>query len=198
YYGSLPSLDMTELPIIEIVPTPDGGGYYMVGTDGGVYAFGDARFEGSCATIGGCGKLTVTGLLAGPNGDGYWLLLSNCTMIAFGAAPKTADPDCQVRAVASRAIAKEAVLTPDGQGYWALLESGSVFAEGDAKAYGHWEASAVPVKKVPAVALLPTRDGHGAWLVFANGKVEDLGDARPVGGLAGTKLNAPIFSAASS
>jgi len=27
--------------------TPDGGGYWLVGADGGVFAFGDARFDGS-------------------------------------------------------------------------------------------------------------------------------------------------------
>ena len=30
------------------VPSSDGGGYFMVASDGGVFAFGDARFAGSC------------------------------------------------------------------------------------------------------------------------------------------------------
>ena len=34
-------------PIVGMAPTPDGGGYWMVGSDGGVYASGDARFYGS-------------------------------------------------------------------------------------------------------------------------------------------------------
>jgi hypothetical protein len=27
--------------------TPDAGGYWLVGSDGGLYAFGDAPFDGS-------------------------------------------------------------------------------------------------------------------------------------------------------
>ncbi|MCP4959228.1 MAG: serine protease [Actinomycetia bacterium] len=34
-------------PIIDARPTPTGNGYYMVGSDGGVFTFGDARFAGS-------------------------------------------------------------------------------------------------------------------------------------------------------
>ena len=34
-------------PIVGMAPTPDGGGYWMVASDGGVFAFGDAAFEGS-------------------------------------------------------------------------------------------------------------------------------------------------------
>jgi len=33
--------------------TPDGGGYWLVGADGGVFAFGDARFFGSGGTAHG-------------------------------------------------------------------------------------------------------------------------------------------------
>jgi hypothetical protein len=33
--------------------TPDGGGYELVGADGGVYAFGDGAFLGSMAGRGG-------------------------------------------------------------------------------------------------------------------------------------------------
>jgi hypothetical protein len=33
--------------IVSIVPTADGGGYWLIGSDGGVFAFGDASFIGS-------------------------------------------------------------------------------------------------------------------------------------------------------
>jgi len=32
--------------------TPDGHGYWLVGADGGVFAFGDAGFHGSAADSG--------------------------------------------------------------------------------------------------------------------------------------------------
>jgi len=31
--------------------TPDGGGYWLVASDGGVFSFGDARFHGSTGAI---------------------------------------------------------------------------------------------------------------------------------------------------
>ena len=64
YYGSIPGSGLSpagsglphslNAPIVGMVPSSDGGGYFMVASDGGVFAFGDARFEGSCPGIGGC------------------------------------------------------------------------------------------------------------------------------------------------
>jgi hypothetical protein len=36
-------------PVVGIVATPDGHGYWEVGADGGIFAFGDASFYGSMA-----------------------------------------------------------------------------------------------------------------------------------------------------
>ena len=38
--------------IVSIVPTPDGGGYWLIGADGGVFAFGDATSQGSLPGVG--------------------------------------------------------------------------------------------------------------------------------------------------
>ena len=42
--------------------TPDGGGYWLVASDGGIFTFGDAPFYGS---LGGSGK-TVLGVVVTP------------------------------------------------------------------------------------------------------------------------------------
>jgi hypothetical protein len=34
-------------PIVGMTATPDGGGYWLVAGDGGIFAFGDAPFAGS-------------------------------------------------------------------------------------------------------------------------------------------------------
>ena len=34
-------------PVVGIQPTPDGKGYWLIGADGGVFAFGDAVFDGN-------------------------------------------------------------------------------------------------------------------------------------------------------
>lgn len=204
YVGSLPADGIGPVgshkkphlsaPIVGIVPTPDGKGYLMVARDGGVFAFGDAHFEGSCASIGGCDAPAVA-VVPDATGGGYWLLLSNCDMVPFGDAPKIADSDCERSAEANQLLATSAAHTPDGQGYWVLLDNGTVFAEGDAKALGPWDTHQTTTTDNPAVAIVPTADGGGAWVVLANGVVEPCGDAPALGDLAGTALSAPITAA---
>ena len=53
-----------------MIPTPDGLGYWMVASDGGIFTFGDATFHGSL------GGRTLSAPIAGmiPNGAGYTLI----------------------------------------------------------------------------------------------------------------------------
>jgi hypothetical protein len=43
----------------------------MVGADGGVLAFGNARFAGSCPGVGGCAGSAVA-VMPDASGNGYW------------------------------------------------------------------------------------------------------------------------------
>ncbi len=36
-------------PVVGMAATPDGQGYWLVASDGGVFSFGDAGFHGSAA-----------------------------------------------------------------------------------------------------------------------------------------------------
>jgi hypothetical protein len=40
-----------DAPIVGIESTPDGGGYWLVALDGGVFSFGDAQFFGSTGNM---------------------------------------------------------------------------------------------------------------------------------------------------
>jgi hypothetical protein len=64
--------------------TPTGGGYWLVGSDGGVFAFGDAGFFGSTGAM----KLNkpIVGLAPSPSGGGYWMVASDGGIFAFGDA----------------------------------------------------------------------------------------------------------------
>jgi hypothetical protein len=56
----------------------------LVAADGGVFAFGDARFFGS--TGGVVLRSPVVGLAASPSGAGYWLVAADGGVFAFGDA----------------------------------------------------------------------------------------------------------------
>ena len=46
FYGSLGGTPLNQ-PITAMAATSDGGGYWLVASDGGVFAKGDAGFYGS-------------------------------------------------------------------------------------------------------------------------------------------------------
>jgi hypothetical protein len=65
--------------------TPGGGGYWLVASDGGIFAFGDARFYGS---MGGQPlSAPMVGLTTSPLGNGYWMVGRDDSVYAFGDAP---------------------------------------------------------------------------------------------------------------
>ncbi len=77
-------------PVVGIAPAPDGGGYWLVGADGGIFNFGDARFYGSTGGIGL--NAPIVGMAATPDGGGYWLVGADGGIFASGDAPYSARP----------------------------------------------------------------------------------------------------------
>jgi Bacterial Ig-like domain (group 3) len=196
FYGSLPgdgispagtpgSVHKLTAPIVGMVPSSDGGGYLMIGSDGGVFAFGDAHFAGSCPGIGGC-KGSAVAVMPDGSGNGYWVVTSTGNVYAFGDAPYYGGPGNPGSPVTS------AVRTSDGEGYWVLLADGTVYSYGDAKYLGGPSGLG---GFNPATAIFATADGGGYWVASANGSLNAFGDARNDGGLASSRLNAPIVAA---
>jgi hypothetical protein len=71
-------------PIVGMAAAPNGNGYWLVASDGGIFAFGSAGFYGSMG-----GKplnAPIVGMAAAPNGNGYWLVASDGGIFAFGSA----------------------------------------------------------------------------------------------------------------
>ena len=196
YYGSIPGIglhpagsglpDSLDAPIVGMVPSTSGHGYFMVASDGGVFAFGDARFAGSCPGIGGCDGAAVA-VMPDSTGNGYWLVTDVGAVYAFGDAAYYGGPPPQSAPVV------DAVATPDGHGYWVLYANGAVFGFGDAAGMG------APVGYVnsfnPAAAIFPTADGKGYWVAAARGDVFSYGDAPFMGSMAATGLNGQIIAA---
>ncbi len=172
-------------PIVGMVPSADAGGYFMVASDGGVFAFGDAKFAGSCYSIGGCAGAAVA-VMPDASGYGYWVVTQTGDVYTFGDAPYFGAPGNVGSPVTS------AVRTPDGRGYWILVANGTVYAYGDAHNYGSPSGQLGGLD--PASAVFSTSDGGGYWVAAADGSVHTYGDAPNDGSMAGTKLNGPIIA----
>lgn len=95
--GDVPSESEDDVPsgAQTIVATKSGGGYYVVGSDGGVFAYGDAEFYGSTGDI----KLNapITGMALTDTGRGYWLVAQDGGVFAFGDAQFMGAPTGDVR-----------------------------------------------------------------------------------------------------
>lgn len=73
------------LASVAMAPTPDGGGYWLVGLDGGVFSFGDAGFYGSLPSL-HISVQDIVGIASTPDGHGYWLLGADGGVFSFGDA----------------------------------------------------------------------------------------------------------------
>jgi YVTN family beta-propeller protein len=196
FYGSIPGLGLApagttapkrlNAPIVGMVPSQSGNGYFMVASDGGVFAFGDAQFEGSCPGIGGCSGAAV-GVAPDGSGKGYWLVTATGHIYTFGDAPYFGAPGPQSSTITS------IVRTPSGNGYWILDADGQVFAYGNAPYQGSLPSGAAGSLN-PAAAIFATSDGGGYWISTALGKIYTFGDAPNDGDMSGTHLNGSIIA----
>ena len=196
FYGSIPGLGLhpagsglrnsLNAPIVGMVSSADGGGYFMVASDGGVFAFGDAKFAGSCPGIGGCSGAAVA-VMPDATGNGYWLVTRSGLVYPFGDAANYGGPGPQSVPVTS------AVRTPDGRGYWLLFANGAILPYGNAAFYG--DPLGLFGGLNPATTVFATRSGAGYWVASASGSVDNYGDAPNDGSMAGARLNGSIIAA---
>jgi hypothetical protein len=159
-------------PIVGMAATPDGMGYWLVASDGGVFGFGDAHFYGS---MGGQPlNKPIVGMAATPDGMGYWLVASDGGVFGFGDAHFYGSMGGQPLNKPIVGI----VSTSTSHGYWLDAADGGVFAFGDAPFYGSSPGSVETI----IGPLRPTPDGQGYWLADAQSHDSCLsfGDAGPL------------------
>jgi hypothetical protein len=200
FHGSIPGAGLSpagsghahslNAPIVGMVPSNDGAGYFMVASDGGVFAFGDAKFEGSCPGIGGCSGHAVA-VVPDATGNGYWVVTDTGSVYTFGDAANYGAPGPQASGITS------AVATPNGGGYWVLDAAGQVFPFGNAAGMGSLPPGSAGGFD-PASAIFETSDGEGYWVVTGLGQVTAFGDAPADGDMSATHLNGSIIAASGS
>jgi Cu/Zn superoxide dismutase len=161
-------------------------GYWLVASDGGIFAFGDASFLGST----GGTKLVkpVVGMAATPSGDGYWVVASDGGIFAYGDAPFAGSTGGTKLNQPVVGMAP----TPSGRGYWLVAADGGVFNFGDAALFGSLGGTKLVS---PIVAMAATTTGDGYWLFAADGGVFAFGDAAFMGSTGGKKLARQVVGA---
>ena len=131
-------------------PAPDGGGYWLVASDGGVFTFGDAGFFGSTGSM--HLNRPVVGMAAAPDGGGYWLVASDGGLFSFGTAGFSG-------AATGRLRRSAAGMAATGGGYRIVSSDGGVYPFGTAPFYGSVD---VPPMVGEVVAVDPGHDGGNA------------------------------------
>ncbi len=172
-------------PIVGAAVTPNSAGFWMVASDGGLFAFGNAGFHGSLGAV----KLAkpIVAMAATPDGGGYWMVASDGGVFAFGDAGFHGS-------LGNVHLTKPIVgmaSTANGGGYWLVASDGGLFAFGNAAFHG--SLGKVHLAK-PINAMAPTHDGGGYWLVASDGGLFAFGDATFHGSLGGTNPASPVMS----
>ncbi len=179
--------------VVGMAATADGGGYWLVASDGGIFAFGDAPYLGSMG-----GKplnAPIVGMAgSGPSAgvSGYWLVASDGGIFAFGTAGFQGSMGDRPLNEPIVAIAP----SPEGRGYWLVASDGGIFAFGDASFLGSMGGKSLNAPIVAMAGFRPSAGGSGYWLVASDGRIFAFGTARFQGSTGGRPLAHPVVSMA--
>jgi N-acetylmuramoyl-L-alanine amidase len=191
-FGSTPiganAVTNPNAPIVGMAATP-GGGYWLVGEDGGVFSYGDARFYGSTGAL--HLNAPIVAMASTLDGKGYWLVARDGGIFSYGDAQFFGSTG----ALSLNAPVVGMAPTHDGAGYWLVASDGGIFAYGDARFAGSTGDLAL---NAPMVGMAATPDGGGYWLVGADGGVFSYGDAQFFGSTGALHLDKPIVAMAAA
>ena len=136
--------------VVGVVATPGGAGYLLVGSDGGVFAFGTTRFYGS---LPGLGKRVhdIRAILPSSTGLGYILVGADGGAFNFGTGARF-HGSLPGEGVKVSDVAGLALTTDDG-GYYMAGADGHVYGFGDAQA---WAELAGVASNLPVAAIAGT------------------------------------------
>jgi hypothetical protein len=182
YLGSAARMSLAR-PIVQMAATPTAKGYWLVGSDGRIFSFGDAHYYGSTGGI----RLAkpIVGMTSTRTGRGYWLVASDGGIFSFGDARfhgSTGGMRLNKPIVGMAA-------TPAGNGYWLVASDGGVFSFGDARFRG--STGGIHLNQ-PIVGMATTPAGNGYWMVASDGGIFAFGDARFYGSAGNRHLVEPI------
>jgi len=183
---SFPATGGLNRSAVGMAATSDGGGYWLVAADGGIFSYGDANFYGS--TGGMALNRPVVAMATSSTTGGYWLVASDGGIFAFHASFFGSEGATPLNAPVVGMAA-----TSDGGGYWEVASDGGIFTFGDARFYGSMGGRQL---NAPIVGMAATPDGGGYWEVASDGGIFTFGDAHFAGSEGAKPLNAPVVGMA--
>ena len=110
-----------------MTPTPDGKGYWLVASDGGIFSYGDAAFYGSTGSI--TLNQPIVGMTPTPDGKGYWMVATDGGIFNYGDAAFYGSPAGGPGLDPTQKV----VSSHSGQGYWVEAQNGTAYPFGDAQ-----------------------------------------------------------------
>ena len=153
-----PAPSSSSAPIVGIVATADGKGYYLVAADGGVFAFGDAKFHGSAGNL----KLVapIVGLSITSTGAGYYLVGADGGVFTFGDAAYAGNLYSTFSGPSPDGPAVGIAADPAGPGYLIATAQGAIVSYGGAPFFGSPSLSGVtPAEPLVSVTYEPGGTG---------------------------------------
>jgi cell wall-associated NlpC family hydrolase len=174
-------------PVVGMAATPNGWGYWLTNTSGGVSAHGSAVDHGSMA--GQPLNAPIAHIVSTADGGGYWLVASDGGIFAFGDAPFFGSMGGQHLNAPIVDIAP----TQDGGGYWLVGSDGGIFAFGDAAFHGSMGGQSL---NQPVVGMSPDDATGGYWEVASDGGIFAFG-APFLGSTGSLHLSQPVNGMAS-
>jgi hypothetical protein len=176
----------TTVTTAPIQVAPSKSGYWMVGTDGRVYAFGDAKTFGNAELPAGA---SAVDLEPTPSGNGYWIIDDLGNVYARGDAMVL--PTLDRSKIGTAEVVTSLSATTTGKGYWIFTSLGQVIPFGDAVFYGDMSKTKL---NGPVLDSIPTASGKGYYMVASDGGIFSFGDAEFKGSMGNVKLNKPVQS----
>jgi peptidoglycan hydrolase-like protein with peptidoglycan-binding domain len=175
-------------PVVSMAAAPRGG-YWLAGSDGGLFAYGGAPFYGSPASL--ALRSPVVDVVSVPTGDGYWIVSLDGGMFSYGSAGFYGSMGGQplVRPIVS------IVGSPTGRGYLMVATDGGAFAFGDVPFFGSLVGRGV---RSDAVDVVMRPQGDGYWIITADGASYAFGAAPVLGAVTagGVKPTGRVVGAA--
>jgi hypothetical protein len=187
----VPATPTTSTSPPQPTPSVKGGGYDLVGSDGGVFVFNplgaSGGFYGSLPGM-GIDVDDIVGMVPTTNDQGYYLVGSDGGVFAFGNAPfygSVPGQDVHVHDIVG------IIPTSGDTGYYLVGSDGGIFAFGSARYLGSLPAQNIHIDNVVGSAATPS--GLGYWVVTSTGHVYNFGSASAYG-----SADAPVTAIAAS